>query len=270
MATNRTPYAANISIMFAERPLIERPAAAASAGFNYIEMWWPFGDPVAEEAEVTELLAHIDDAAVSLTGLNFYAGDMPAGDRGIASHPDRRADLESNTQQLLQIARATGCRHFNLLYGQRDDRWSPEEQDAAALDAITFAAVSVAEIDGVVLLEPLAEGLNGAYPLTNPNQVVELLQGPLAEHPNVKLLFDLFHIGSNGFDTVAGAKELAPWIGHVQIADAPGRGEPGSGTLPLAASLRALHDAGYEGVVACEYKPTRRTEETLEWIGQQG
>lgn len=260
-------YSANISIMFTERPLLERPAAAAAAGFHHIEMWWPFNVPVADEHRVRELTTAIEGANVALAGLNFYAGDMPGGERGVASHPDRTADLEASTEQLLTIAQATGCRHFNLLYGQRDQRWSPAQQDATALASIRSAAHAVATIDGTVLIEALAEGLNGDYPLTDPEQVIQLLKGPLADLDNVKLLFDAFHIGSNGFDIVDGVPALAPWIGHVQIADSPGRGEPGSGKLPLAASIEALHQAGYDGLVACEYKPTARTEDTLAWIG---
>lgn len=267
MSDPRRTYVANISIMFTEVPLLERAAAAKQAGFDDVEMWWPFPDPVASRPKVDELLESLASAEVNLRGLNFFAGDMPGGERGVASHPDRRTDLEANTEQVLDIARTTGCRHFNLLYGQRDPRWSPEEQDATALSAIVRAADAVEPIGGTILLEPLAEGLNGAYPLITPTQVVDLLNGPLSEHRNVMLLFDLFHLGSNGFDIVDGVEALMPYIGHVQIADAPGRGEPGSGQLPITASLQRLLDMGYQGLIAAEYKPTQQTEHTLGWMG---
>jgi len=259
-------YSANISIMFTEYSFLDRPQAAAAAGFEHIEMWWPFEVPAADQEQVLEVQDAIERAGVSLTGLNFWAGDMPGGERGVASHPDRIDQLQANTVQLLQLARATGCRHFNLLYGQRDERWSPREQDATAIAAIRAAATAVAPLGGTVLLEPLARGLNGDYPLTSPEQVIELLTGPLAELDNVRLLFDVFHLGSNGFDVVAGVADVASWVGHVQVADAPGRGEPGTGTLPIHESLRALHDAGYTGLVGCEYEPTVRTEESLGWL----
>ena len=105
-------YSANISIMFTEYGLLERPQAAAAAGFNHIEMWWPFEVPVADQEQVLALQDAIDEAGVSLTGLNFYAGDMPGGERGVASHADRIDQLQANTVQLLQMARATGCRQI--------------------------------------------------------------------------------------------------------------------------------------------------------------
>ncbi|GAB2618102.1 hydroxypyruvate isomerase family protein [Pseudactinotalea suaedae] len=269
MRDTRFTYSANLSLLFTEHPLLDRPAAAAAAGFEHVEMWWPFAAPDPGDAEVDALLAAVQGAGVTLAGLNFYAGDMGAGERGVASLPDRVDELAVSTRTLLRIAQATGCRFFNLLYGVRDERWTPDEQDAHAVRSIRQAAEAVAEVGGTVLLEPLAIGLNGSYPLTTPSQIVDLLEGPLAEIDNVGLLYDLFHIGSNGLDIVAEASPSANHIAHVQVADSPGRGEPGSGGLPIDDALRALAAAGYRGLVACEYKPTRRTEETLGWIEHQ-
>lgn len=265
MHGHRFRYAANVSIMFTEYEFLDRPAAARAAGFTMIEMWWPFTEPVTEPARVDALVSAIEAAEVRLIGLNFFGGDLPAGQRGVASHPDAAAALAANAEQLAAIARRTGCRNFNLLYGQLDDRWSPAEQAAAAVKAIRHAAEVVAPFGGTVLLEPLARGLNGAYPLTTADEVVAVIDAVAAPADNVRLLFDVFHLGSNGADLVAEARRHGSRIGHVQLADSPGRGEPGSGTLPIAAALAALPD-DYAGVVACEYRPTRRTEETLDWI----
>ncbi|MER7243333.1 TIM barrel protein [Kribbella sp. NPDC000426] len=264
------PLSANISILFTELPYLDRPAAARAAGFEYVESWWPFPTPVASPEQVDALVAALDRAQVELSGLNFFAGDMPSGERGLACRPDRQDDLSLNTGQLLEIARRTGCRAFNLLYGQLDDRWSDAEQRATAIHAVTTAATAVAEIDGTVLLEPLARGLNGTYALVDGDDVVELLEGPLRSTPNVRLLFDLFHLGSNGVDLVAAAQRLAPWIGHVQLADCPGRGEPGSGELPIEETVAALVAAGYRGMIAAEYQPTGPTAQSLSWIDRLG
>jgi hydroxypyruvate isomerase len=117
-----------------------------------------------------------------------------------------------------------------------------------------------------VLLEPLTEGLNGRYPLLTADDVTALLDGPLKDLDNVSLLFDTFHLGSNRVDLVATASALGAGIAHVQVADSPGRGEPGTGALPIDATLDALLAAGYRGVVACEYKPTIDTASSLSWI----
>lgn len=259
-------YAANISIMFAEVPYLERPAVAHSAGFDLIESWWPFAGPVGAPAELDALIEAIDHAGVSLTALNFYSGDMAAGERGIASRPDRQDELAGNTEQLIEIAERTGCRSFNLLYGQLDDQWTESDQRATAAAAVLAAAAVVERIGGTVLLEPLTRGLNGRYPLVDGDDVVALITGPLAGADNIRLLFDLFHLGSNGVGLVEAVGRFEPWIGHVQIADSPGRGEPGSGSLPIMPTLAALAEAGYRGVVAGEYQPTRATIETLDWL----
>lgn len=259
-------FAANLSLMFTERPMLERPAAARAAGFETVEAWWPFAEPVVDDAEARRFIDALDEAGVRLIGLNFFAGDMPGGERGVACRPGRQSELAANTEQLIMIAEATGCRSFNLLYGQLDDRWSEQEQHDTALRAVRSAAERVLAVDGTVLLEPLASPLNGNYPLTTGDQVVELLEGPLADLPNVGLLFDLFHLRANGIDLVPAASAWARWIKHVQIADFPGRGEPGSGDSPIRETLAALDEVGYDGSIACEYKPTTTTEQTLGWL----
>ncbi|HET6739648.1 MAG TPA: TIM barrel protein [Kribbella sp.] len=262
------PLSANISIMFTELPYLDRPAAARAAGFHQVESWWPFPGPDAAPDQVDELVSALDAAGVELSGLNFFGGDLSAGERGVACRPDRQQELEINTERLIDVAQRTGCRAFNLLYGQLDDRWSAAEQRDTAIRAVRAAGAKLAEIDGVVLLEPLALGLNGAYPLVDGDDVVELLTGPLRSAPNVRLLFDVFHLGSNGVDLVAAAERLAPWIGHVQLADSPGRGEPGSGELPIEAAVKALVSTGYRGTIAAEYQPTGPTVETLGWVDE--
>jgi hydroxypyruvate isomerase len=255
---------ANVSMLFTELPYPERFAAAAQAGFRVVESWWPFAVPDPSAAEVDDFVRTVSAAGVSLGALNFYGGDLPAGERGVASHPDRQEQLTANVRVMVGIAERTGCRLFNLLYGQLDDRWSPEEQDKTATAAIRSAASAVAGVGGTVLIEPLTEGLNGRYPLLTADDVLRLLGGPLRDVDNLSLLFDTFHLGSNGVDLLATAAKVP--VAHVQLADSPGRGEPGSGALPIDATLDALKSAGYQGVAACEYKPTTDTLGSLGWI----
>jgi hydroxypyruvate isomerase len=255
---------ANVSMLFTELPYAERFAAAAQAGFRVVESWWPFAVPDPSVSEIDDFVRTVSAAGVSLGALNFYGGDIPGGERGVASHPDRQEQLAANVQAVVRIADRTGCQLFNLLYGQLDDRWSPDEQAKTAAAAIRSAASAVAAVGGTVLIEPLTEGLNGRYPLLTADDVLRLLNGPLHDVGNLSLLFDTFHLGSNGVDLLATASSVP--VAHVQLADSPGRGEPGSGALPIDATLDALKAAGYEGVAACEYKPTRDTLSSLEWI----
>jgi hydroxypyruvate isomerase len=255
---------ANLSLLFTERPYPERFGAAAAAGFDAVESWWPFPVPDPSTREIDELLHAIEAADVRLTGLNVFAGDMAAGERGIACLPGRAAELERALPPLLRIAEETGCRGFNLLHGRLEDDIERSAQDEHAVASYRLAAEAVRPIGGTILVEPLARGLNGAYPLETAEDVLALI-GTVGR-PELALLLDTFHLGMNGVDVPAAVAAHAGRIGHVQLADTPGRGEPGSGELDLPAIGAALREAGYRGSVAAEYRPTRETALTLEWL----
>lgn len=255
---------ANLSLLFTELPYLERFDAAAAAGFDEVESWWPFPVPDPSAREVDELLCAIDAAGVRLTGLNVFAGDMAAGERGIACLPGRAAELERTLPPLLRIAEETGCRGFNLLHGRLADDVERAAQEEHAVASYRLAAEAVSPIGGTVLVEPLARGLNGAYPLETAEDALTLIE--TVDRPELALLLDTFHLSMNGVDVPAAAAAHAGRIGHVQLADAPGRGEPGSGDLDLAAVGATLREAGYRGTVAAEYKPTEETALTLGWL----
>jgi hydroxypyruvate isomerase len=257
------PLSANVSILFPELPYPERFAAARAAGFDAVETWWPFAAAVPPRSEVDALLTAVDRAGVRLTGLNFFAGDMPAGQRGVALHADRFDELAANVALVAEIAVDTGCRHFNLLYGQLAEGQSADAARAVAGRAYRTAVEGVRGFGGTVLVEPLARGLNGAYPIQTAAQALDFLDAEVPG-PGAALLFDTFHLGHNGEDLVAVATAHAHRVGHVQLADDPGRGEPGTGTLPIDAALAALVAGGYSGRAAAEYVPTRA--DTFGWV----
>lgn len=256
---------ANVSLLFGELPYLERFGAAASAGFQSVESWWPFSGAVPTPAEVDGFVGAIGAAGIPLSGLNLYGGDLAAGERGVVSHPGRRAEFEANLEVVAGVAARTGCRVFNALYGQRLPGVREADRDATALANLSEA---VARLDGTVLIEPLSRGLNGDYPLETARDAIAVVERvrDATGLGNIGLLFDTFHLANNGDDPLAVINEWAPFIAHVQLADAPGRGEPGSGSLPFAAVLERLWGAGYRGVVACEYVPTGATLESLGWV----
>jgi hydroxypyruvate isomerase len=257
---------ANVSLLFSEYPFLDRFAAAADAGFRAVEAWWPFADAVPSEARIEELLAAVEASGVRLTGLNLFAGDMAAGMRGVASHPAREAEFRDNVAVIVDIAQRTGCRHFNALYGAELPDVSPVVHAQTALDNLTFAADALAPLGGTILIEPLS-GVNG-YPIRTADQAVGVVDAVAARTTGgrVGLLYDTFHLSNNGDDLVAVAQTHAAKIGHVQIADAPGRGQPGTGTIDFPGVLDALDAAGYDGFIACEYAPTVPTVASLDWI----
>lgn len=264
--------AVNLSILFTEIPLLERFPAARAAGFDAVELWWPFADAVPGDGQVDELLQAIDAAGLRLVSLNLFAGDMPAGDRGIASWPGRERELRDNVAAVVEIARRTGCRRFNGLYGARRDDVAPQAQDELAVANLAHAARELAAIDGVLLIESLTSGENGAYPLhtaADSAAVVEQVR-TVSGTGNVSLLFDTYHLTRNGDDLLAVIDTHAERIGHVQIADSPGRAQPGTGEIDFAGVFTSLNDHGYAGLVSCEYRPQGPSADSFGWITTMG
>lgn len=268
MTTESPRYAVNLSMLFTELPLLQRPAAAKEAGFDAVEFWWPFSSAVPADSQVDEFVAAVDEAGVQLIGLNFFAGDMPGGDRGLVSWPARSAEFRDNIDVTVGIGERLGCRAFNALYGNRTDESTPVAQDEVAAENLALAARLAARIDGIVLVEPVSGAPR--YPLLTAADVIRVIDRVEAASGvgNVKFLCDLYHLDVNGDDVAAAIEAYADRVGHVQIADSPGRGEPGTGTLDIDGHLAALAAHGYRGYVALEYKPTAGTLEGLSWLPQ--
>ena len=250
-------YTVNASILLTDLPVNERPAAAKAAGFDAVEFWWPFASAVPAQQEVDAFVAAIQDAGVQLTGLNFFAGDMPAGDRGLVSWVGREGEFRDNVEVVVGIGERTGTKAFNALYGLRQDGVDAQTQDDLAVENLAIAGKAVARIGGIVLLEPVSGA--DAYPLKTAADALAIIARVKDEHgvDNVKLLADFYHLAVNGDDVAAVIADHAGEFGHIQIADAPGRGEPGTGELPIAEWIDAARAGGYDGVIGLEYKATQ-------------
>ena len=259
------PYAANCSLLFTEIELLERPVAARLAGFDAIEFWWPWPDqPVPPDAEIDRFVAAVRDAGVRLIGLNFFAGDLAGADCGVLSIPERSAEFRDNIAVTMGIGEALGVPAFNAPYGNRVDGVAPQQQDDLAIENLMLAAQAAAAINGTILLEPISGPK--PYPLRTAGDVVAVLDRLTAS--NIGFLCDLFHLANNGDDIDAALVAYADRIAHVQIADHPGRGEPGTGTLDLQRYLSTIEANGYSGYVGLEYIPTTTTIDSLRWLRQ--
>ena len=257
-----TSYLVNCSILFTELPLPERPAAARQAGFDAVEFWWPVDRTVPTNQEMADFVASVRDAGVRLAGLNFPAGDMPAGDRGLVSWPGRADEFRAGVDCAVSIGEQLGVRVFNALYGNRVDGADPAEQDALAIDNLAFAAGAAARIGATVLIEPVSGAPR--YPLLTAADALTVVGRVPAD--NVRLLADLYHLSVNGDDIDAVLARYAGEIGHVQVADAPGRHQPGTGKLPIGRWLAALDESGYAGSVGLEYVPKGPSAASLDWL----
>jgi hydroxypyruvate isomerase len=254
---------ASCTFLFTERPLLERPAAAAAAGFDAVEFWWPFGTPTPATREVDAFVAAVRDAGVALTGLNLYGGDTAAGERGLLSLPGREDEFRASVDAGVTLAGRLGVPGLTCLYGNRLPDHEPAEQDAVADRNLRYAAEGAVSVGATLLLEPVSGAPD--YPLRTADDVVAVIERYEAAGagPPVRLLADLYHLATNGDDVAAAIARHASRIAHVQVADAPGRHEPGTGALDLAGHVTALAAAGYTGRVALEYVPSGSTEASL-------
>ncbi|MGW4914357.1 TIM barrel protein [Streptomyces sp. NPDC004270] len=261
----------NLSILFSELPLLERPAAAAAAGFGAVELWWPWVDsPTPERSELDALKSAIEDAGVRLTGLNFYAGQLPGPDRGALSIPGAESErFRANIEAAAGFAQSLGCKALNALYGNRVEGVDPAEQDALALENLALAARAADRIGAVLLIETLNRPESPRYPLVSAPAGVGVVDkvNEATGLGNARFLMDLYHLSMNGEDLPSVIERYAAKTGHVQIADNPGRGAPGTGSLPLEELLDQLRKAGYDSWVGLEYKPgDRPSADTFGWL----
>jgi hydroxypyruvate isomerase len=266
MSDHGLRYEANLSILFTELPLLERPAAARAEGFTAVEFWWPWPEqPVPGDRDVDAFVSAVQDAGVQLVGINFFAGDLAGRDCGVLSIPSRVQQFRDNIDVTVGIGERLGVSGFNALFGNRVDDASPEEQDALGRESIAAAAKAADRIGATVLVESVSGPK--PYPLRTAADAVSVVDDVRATGAaNVGFLMDLYHLAANGDDLDAAIAAYADRIAHVQIADYPGRGEPGSGTLDLQHYLGVIEAAGYSGHVALEYNPTTTTLDSLAWL----
>ncbi len=270
MADHGLRYEVNCSILFTELPLLERPAAAKAAGFDAVEFWWPWPDqPVPGDRDVDAFVTAVQDAGVQLVGLNFFAGDLAGPDCGVLSIPARVQQFRDNVDVTVGIGERLGASAFNALFGNRVEDATPEEQDDLGRESIALAAKAADAVGATVLVESVSGPK--PYPLRTARDAVAVVDDVRATGvANVGFLLDLYHLASNGDDLDAAIAAHADRTAHVQIADAPGRGEPGTGTLDLQRHLGDLAGAGYAGWVGLEYKPTTATTpESLSWLPRE-
>lgn len=261
----------NLSILFTELPLLERPAAAAAAGFTAVELWWPWVDaPTPEQSELDALRAAITDAGVQLVGLNFYAGQLPGPDRGALSIPGEESEkFRANLSVAADFAKSLDCKAFNALYGNRVEGVDPAVQDELALENLVLAAREADRVGAVLLIEALNKPESPRCPIVSADAAIAVVDkvNSATGLGNAKFLMDLYHLSMNGEDLPAVIDRYVAQTAHVQIADNPGRGAPGTGSLPLEELLDQLQKAGYEGWVGLEYKPgDRPSAEAFGWL----
>ncbi len=254
-------FCPNLSMLFKEVAFVERFARSAEVGFRAVEFWWPSGE------DLGRVESAIKDAELEVALFNFDAGDMPSGDRGLVSDPKRKQEFRDNVPVALELARNVGCGRLNALMGLELDGVDTDAQLELARENISWAADQAAEHGIEVMIEAVNTFENGPYLLSTTPAAADFIER-VGKH-NVKLQYDVYHMQRMEGNIVARLREHADGITHIQVADSPGRGEPGTGELNWRYIFNAVEDVSYGGWIGLEYKPTTdETEESLAWLPQ--
>ena len=255
-------FAANLTMLFTEQPFLERFGAAARAGFRAVEFLFPY------EHEPQEIRRQLDEHRLLLVLHNLPAGNWAAGERGIACHPDRVADFRDGVGLALRYAQRLGVSQLNCLAGKRPKGVSEQQAHDTLVANLRYAAPRLRDADLKLLLEPINPYDIPGFFVTRTQQALDLLDE--AGGDNLYLQYDLYHAQRTEGELAATLARHLPRITHVQLADNPGRHEPGTGEIHWPFLFEHLDRIGYGGWIGCEYKPATTTEAGLDWLRRVG
>lgn len=247
-------FSANLGFLWRDIPLDAAVRAAGKAGFDAVECHWPFDTP----ADV--LTQALQAAGLGMIGLNTRRGDVSAGENGLSALVGREDEAQAAIREAIEYASNIGAGNVHVMAGVA--------RGAAArtcfLQNLRFAADLATKHSITILIEPLNPIDAPGYFLMNTRQAESILQE--LDLPNVRLMFDFYHVQRTEGDVVQRFMDLRPWIGHVQIAAVPGRGSPDQGELDYKQILRKLVELGYRQPIGAEYRPDGKTEDSLSWL----
>ena len=253
-------FAANLSMMFNEHPFLDRFAAAAKAGFSAVEFLFPYDVPAAE------IRTRLDDNGLQQILFNMPPGDWSAGERGTACLPGRTADFRDSVKLALEYAAVLGAKRLHCMAGLAPAATSPTT--LASLYAVNLAwACEQAKAAGVlVVIEPINHRDMPGYVLNTTSQAASFVEA--IGRDRLAVLFDIYHCQVTEGDLTTRLAKLMPVIGHIQVADVPGRNEPGTGEVNWDYVFSRIDALGYDGWVGCEYRPAAETTAGLSWFAR--
>ena len=251
-------FCANLTMLYTEHGFLDRFAAARADGFEAVEYMFPYPFPKERLAEA--LQRH----GLAQVLHNLPAGDWDAGERGIACHPDRAGEFRDGVGRAIEYAAALRCPQVNCLVGIPPRYADPDRVRRVVLDNLAFAARELKKAGIKLLLEPVNTFDIPGFWLDRPDQAVALMDE--AGSDNLFLQYDLYHQQRTAGELLATYRRLKERIAHVQVADNPGRGEPGTGEINYAFLLDELDRSGYPGWIGCEYRPRGDTSAGLGWF----
>lgn len=251
-------FAANLTMLFTEHAFLDRFEAAAKAGFKAVEFLFPY----AWTAE--EIKQRLDANGLTPVLHNLPAGDWDAGERGIACHPDRVSEFRDGVSKAIAYAKVLGVGQLNCLVGKAPAGVPEDLLRHTVIENLRFAAAELKKAGLRLLIEPINTLDIPNFYLSRTVQAIEILDEVGADNAFVQ--YDIYHAQRMEGELANTAQKHLARIGHVQLADNPGRNEPGTGEINYAFLFTHLDRIGYDGWIGCEYKPTTTTEAGLGWI----
>jgi hydroxypyruvate isomerase len=251
-------FAANLSMLFTEAPFLDRFEAAAQAGFRGVEFLFPY------EHDARDIAAQLGTNGLEQVLFNLPAGDWAGGERGIAIFANRRDEFRDGVQRAIDYAKALRCPQLHCLAGNAPDGADHAALNQTYIENLRFAADQLAKAGLSLLIEPINTRDMPGYFLTRTAQARDVIASIGAQ--NVFLQYDAYHMHIMEGGLLATTARNLDAIGHVQIADAPGRHEPGTGDIDFAELFEHLDRIGYAGWIGCEYRPRTTTADSLAWM----
>ena len=250
--------AANLTMLFTEVPFLERFEAAARAGFTAVEFLFPYPFPAVELAD------RLETNKLRLVLHNLPAGNWEAGERGIACLPDRIAEFRDGVGRAIDYAKALRVPQLNCLVGIPTADVTPERARSTIVENLRFAAAALQKEGIKLLVEPCNAYDIPGFALNRTSEALEVIRD--ADSENLYLQYDIYHMQRMEGELAATLQKHLPRIAHIQLADNPGRHEPGTGEINYAFLFDWLDRIGYDGYIGCEYKPRTTTLEGLSWV----
>ena len=251
-------FAANLSMLFTEVDFLDRFQAAAEAGFKGVEYLFPY------DFEAAEIKRRLDDNGLTQVLFNLPAGDWAAGERGIACHPDRVEEFREGVERAIAYARVLGNTQVNCLAGIKPEGVSDAEARQTLVENLRYAADKLADAGILLIAEPINTRDIPGFFLNRTEQALKIFDEVASD--NLKLQYDIYHMQIMEGDLAPTIEKHLGRIAHVQIADNPGRHEPGTGEINYPFLFAHLDRLGYQGWIGAEYKPAGRTQEGLGWL----
>ncbi|MBN8938311.1 MAG: hydroxypyruvate isomerase [Rhizobiales bacterium] len=254
-------FAANLTMLFNEQGFLDRFEAAAEAGFTGVEYLFPY------DFDKGELAARLKRWNLTQVLHNLPAGHWDAGERGIAILPDRVGEFRSGVYRAIDYAIALGCSRVNCLVGVAPDGADPARLHETLVGNLRFAADELEQAGITLLIEPINTRDIPGFFLNRTGQALRLIDD--VGSPNLVLQYDIYHMQIMEGDLARTIETHLDRIGHIQLADNPGRHEPGTGEINFPFLYRHLDAIGYGGWIGCEYKPARDTRAGLSWLPRE-